>query len=282
MLKNILTKIKYDRFKKINGFSIIIVPSGSSAGTKSKYFTSGKFYSFLVVYSIVVFFLGFLILNLTPLKDLIFSSTSLSPTDKKIINELNQKLIYLTNELENLKTTNLQLKNAIMLGDSSLIDSLSNKIDSDQQSKNPFGGNILEVFEKLFLSQPGNNIIEIQFTTPLNGFISRGFNPDNGHMGIDIVAKVGTPVFAAASGYVVFSGYTVRDGYMIILAHSDGYISVYKHCSQLLKQQRERVTEGEIIALSGNTGEITTGPHLHFEVWKDGKPIDPKTVLNNF
>lgn len=281
MLKNILKKIKHDRLKKINGFSIIIVPSGSSAKTNSKYVSSSRFYSYLALYSFGVFFLGFFILNLTPLKGLFFSNTSLSPTDKKIINELNQKLIYLTSELENLKTTNQQLKNAIMLGDSSMIDSLSNKMDNNQQMKSPFGGNILEVFEKLFLYHPTNNK-EVQFSSPLNGFISRGFNPDNGHMGIDIVAKIGSPVFAAASGYVVFSGYTVRDGYMIILAHSDGYISVYKHCSQLLKQQRERVIEGEIIALSGNTGEITTGPHLHFEVWKDGKPIDPKTVLNNF
>ncbi len=281
MLNNFFNKINFKKLREVKGFSIIIVPSDAGADTKSRHLSSGKFYSILFIYSLVVFFVGFLLLNLTPLKGLIFSNTALSSSDKKMVNELNQKLIFLTNELESLKTTNQQLKNAIMLGDSSLVDSSSNKIYNNN-GRNPFGGNILAAFEKLFLSGNTHATKEVQFTIPLNGFISRGFNPEDGHMGIDIVAKIGSPVYAAASGYVVFSGYTVRDGYMIILAHSDGYITVYKHCSQLLKQQRDKVNEGEIIALSGNSGEITTGPHLHFEVWKNGKPIDPKKVLNNF
>jgi murein DD-endopeptidase MepM/ murein hydrolase activator NlpD len=69
---------------------------------------------------------------------------------------------------------------------------------------------------------------------------------------------------------------------MIIIVHPDDYITVYKHCSLLIKKERERVLQGELIALSGNTGEITTGPHLHFEVWKNGKPIDPKEILINY
>ena len=90
-------------------------------------------------------------------------------------------------------------------------------------------------------------------------------------MGIDFVAKVGTPVYATASGYVIFAGYTVRDGYMIILSHPGGYISVYKHCSVLLKKARDVVLEGETIALSGNTGELTTGPAGSKNTFKRGK-----------
>lgn len=99
-------------------------------------------------------------------------------------------------------------------------------------------------------------------------------------MGIDFVIKTGTPVYSAAGGYIVFADFTVNDGYMVIIAHSDGYITVYKHCSVLLKKARDIVSEGEMIALSGNTGELSTGPHLHFEIWKDGKPLGPSKFFN--
>jgi len=119
------------------------------------------------------------------------------------------------------------------------------------------------------------------FIKPVNGFISRGFNTDKGHIGIDFVVKVGSPVYAAANGYVVFADYTSRDGYMMIINHTNDYITVYKHCSILLKKIRDRVFQGELISLSGNSGEITTGPHLHFEIWKQGQPINPKNVFSN-
>ena len=113
----------------------------------------------------------------------------------------------------------------------------------------------------------------------MNGYISRGFDPDRGHFGIDIVAKVGTPVFASAGGFVVFSGYTNDYGHVLILSHSDGYLSFYKHCSVLLKRDREFVIQGELIAQTGNSGLATTGPHLHFEIWHNGKAVDPETIL---
>jgi murein DD-endopeptidase MepM/ murein hydrolase activator NlpD len=100
-------------------------------------------------------------------------------------------------------------------------------------------------------------------------------------MGLDFVVKEETPVYAAAGGYVIFADYTVNDGYMIILNHINGYISVYKHCSSLVKRVRENVEQGELIALSGNTGRKTTGPHLHFEIWKNGKPVDPEKFFIN-
>jgi lipoprotein NlpD len=81
---------------------------------------------------------------------------------------------------------------------------------------------------------------------------------------------------------VVFSDYTFTDGYKIIINHSNDYISIYKHCSSLLKNERDFVLQGELIALSGNSGEISSGPHLHFEVWKNGKPVDPKNVIINY
>jgi len=270
--------------KKIKGFSIVIIPVGGSVETKSHHFSSGKITFIAVTFTIVVFFAGFFLLNITPLNEVFFPrQQNLTPTEKQLINELNKKLTFLATQLESLKSTNQQLKDAIMLGDSTLLDSLRNKINTESKSKvSPLGGDIFSVFRMLFKSDTTNNSNLIHFTMPVNGFISRGFNTSTGHMGIDIVAKTGTPIFAAAGGYVIFSDYTVKDGYMMIIGHSDGYITVYKHCSSLLKKARDIVLEGEIIALSGNSGEITTGPHLHFEIWKDGKPINPINLLINY
>lgn len=254
------------------------MPHRAGIETKSRQFSSNKVILILGIYSLIMLFAGYFIINLTPLKNIFPQNSNLSPQERQLIDELNQRLIFLTKDLENLKSTNEQLKNAIMLGDSSLIDSLKNKSQNNQK-KSPYGGDIFSVIN--FLFSPKDTIKQDQtiFTTPAIGFISRGFNPEIGHMGIDIVVKEGTPVYAASSGYVVFADYTVRDGYMIIISNSGGYITVYKHCSVLLKKARDIVYEGEMIALSGNTGEITTGPHLHFEIWKNGKPIDPKKLL---
>jgi murein DD-endopeptidase MepM/ murein hydrolase activator NlpD len=119
------------------------------------------------------------------------------------------------------------------------------------------------------------------FKRPVEGFISTKFNPEKGHYGIDIVVKTGTPIYAAASGYVVFSDYTVDDGYMIIIIHPNDYISIYKHCSSLLKQKKDRIIQSEVIALTGNSGHKSHGPHLHFEIWKNGKPLNPLELFTN-
>jgi murein DD-endopeptidase MepM/ murein hydrolase activator NlpD len=276
--------VNFKNLKKIKGFSIVIIPVGSSVETKSHHFSSGKITATVVIFTIVVFFSGFFLLNITPVRDLFFPRhQNLTPSEKHLVNELNKKLTFLAMQLENLKSTNQQLKDAIMLGDSTLLDSLKLKIHGESQSKvKPIGGDVFSVFKMLFWSDSEKSSHLVHFSMPVNGFISRGFNTATGHMGIDIVAKTGTPIYAAASGYVIFSDYTVKDGYMMIIGHSDGYITVYKHCSSLLKKARDIVLEGEVIALSGNSGEITTGPHLHFEIWKDGKPINPINLLINY
>jgi murein DD-endopeptidase MepM/ murein hydrolase activator NlpD len=279
LLKKRLIKLNLKKFKSL---SIFVFLGGSGIKTKSRQFNLTKALLIVGVYSLVFFFMGFIVLNLTPVRGLVFpASSNLNHAEKKLLNDLNQRLIFLTFELEKLKSTNQQLKDAILLGDSTLIDSLNKANSSEIKKESPYGGSILFVFQQLLLQEREQQAVIIHFSKPVNGFISRGFNPDNGHMGVDFVIKTGTPVFSAAAGYVIFADYTVNDGYMIIIAHSDGYITVYKHCSALLKKTRDIVSEGEIIALSGNTGELSTGPHLHFEIWKNGKPIDPQNLFIN-
>ncbi|MBD3409581.1 MAG: peptidoglycan DD-metalloendopeptidase family protein [Ignavibacteriales bacterium] len=122
----------------------------------------------------------------------------------------------------------------------------------------------------------------VYFRAPIRGFVTRGYDPATGHFGVDFAAKTGTPVLAAADGYVISADYSFEDGHTLIVAHPDGYMTVYKHCERLLARVRERVTRGEAIALCGDTGERSTGPHLHFELWSDGAAIDPTEYLTDY
>jgi murein DD-endopeptidase MepM/ murein hydrolase activator NlpD len=268
--------------QKFKGLSIIILPDYGKAETRTIKLDGYKAISILAFYSAIIALIGFLILGMTPLRDVIFPGSGLSKSELTRINELNSKLNEVTRELENLKDTNERLKFAIGLGDSTLLKSPDRDTVKIERKKNPFGGNIFAIINEFFTQDKDKQPKSYYFSKPANSFISRGFDPERGHMGIDFVIKTGTPVYAAANGYVIFADYTTKDGYMIILNHNNGYISVYKHCSVLLKRARETVLQGETIALSGNTGEISTGPHLHFEIWKDGQPIDPKKVLINY
>ena len=115
---------------------------------------------------------------------------------------------------------------------------------------------------------------------PLTGTITQSFDPDRRHFAIDIVAPRETPVKAVANGRVVFSEWTAATGYVIILEHKQDLISVYKHNGSLTKEQGTIVRAGEVIATVGNTGELTTGPHLHFELWKEGNPVNPLNYID--
>jgi murein DD-endopeptidase MepM/ murein hydrolase activator NlpD len=114
---------------------------------------------------------------------------------------------------------------------------------------------------------------------PTEGFVTQGFDPARRHYGIDLAARTGTPVHAAADGHVVFAGWTYDDGNMLIISHGGGYLTLYKHLQTLLKTGQATVKRGETIALLGSSGKTSLGPHLHFEVWKDGMPHDPNEYL---
>ncbi len=115
---------------------------------------------------------------------------------------------------------------------------------------------------------------------PVKGTISQEFDRLNGHFAIDIVAKENEPVKATANGTVIFAEWTVETGNVIIIEHSFGIISVYKHNAMLLKKQGDLVKAGEVIAKLGNTGELSTGAHLHFELWSEGNPMNPAEFIN--
>lgn len=121
--------------------------------------------------------------------------------------------------------------------------------------------------------------VDLPLTMPVIGYITQEFDPRQQHFGIDFAGKEGIPIYAAADGSVIFAGWTYDDGYMIMIEHGGGYRTTYKHNQALLKSIGEYVRRGETIALLGNSGKLSYGPHLHFEVWKDGIPKDPREFL---
>ncbi|UJH69272.1 M23 family metallopeptidase [Allomuricauda sp. SCSIO 65647] len=115
---------------------------------------------------------------------------------------------------------------------------------------------------------------------PVSGEISQRYDVNQKHFAVDVTTPKDSPVKAVANGTVIFAEWTSDTGNVIIIEHEDDLISAYKHCGSLNKSQGEHVNAGEVVASVGNTGELTTGPHLHFELWKDGKPIDPQDYID--
>ena len=116
--------------------------------------------------------------------------------------------------------------------------------------------------------------------TPLKGVVVNKFGESEGHYGVDIVAKEGARVSSVLEGTVIFTGWTVETGYVIQVQHSHNLISLYKHNERLLKSMGDKVQAGEAIAHVGNSGEFTTGPHLHFELWYNGVAIDAEQYMS--
>lgn len=117
------------------------------------------------------------------------------------------------------------------------------------------------------------------FFTPVRGEIVQRFIPEEEHYAVDIVTRNNEPVKSCLKGTVVFAEFSAQTGHTIVIQHSNNLTSVYKHNSTLFKKQGNRVRAGEVIGIIGNTGELSTGPHLHFELWYNGVPINPEDFL---
>ncbi len=120
---------------------------------------------------------------------------------------------------------------------------------------------------------------KVVFFPPVKGMITARFNPAQGHTAIDIAAPKNETVKAAADGTVIVASFTAETGHVLVLAHQEEFISVYKHNSTLLKKQGDYVKAGEPLAFMGSSGELSSGPHLHFELWWKGKPVNPADYI---
>ncbi|MDD5508263.1 MAG: M23 family metallopeptidase [Bacteroidales bacterium] len=133
--------------------------------------------------------------------------------------------------------------------------------------------------EGLLPADEGNEMPDFLFFTPLNGIITSRFNPDIGHFGVDLVSNKNEPIKAILDGMVIFAGWTLETGHVITIQHQQNILSVYKHNSVLLKKEGNFVKAGDVIAIIGESGELSTGPHLHLELWYNGNPVDPTDYI---
>lgn len=228
------------------------------------------------------------IIAFTPLKEYIpgYSSAQLK--------QQASQLAYQSDSLQQV----LKLNNQYL---SSIKDVLTGKADTsslhrDSLIENPIMGQEIEAIEpsradsllreevaqedKYNVLPSATDNIDFSLFPPVKGSISEGYDAKEKHYAVDIVVAKNTPVKSVADGRVIFSEWTTETGYVIIIKHEYGLLSVYKHNASLSKEQGENVRRGEVIATAGSTGEYTTGPHLHFELWNEAVPVDPTDYID--
>lgn len=125
-----------------------------------------------------------------------------------------------------------------------------------------------------------SGLASLLFFPPLKGMVTGKQDIKTGHYGVDVVAKQNSRISSALDGTVIFSEWTMETGYVIIIQHDQNIVTSYKHNEELLRKQGDQVKAGEVIAIMGNTGKETTGPHLHFELWVNGNPINPEDYIS--
>jgi murein DD-endopeptidase MepM/ murein hydrolase activator NlpD len=133
--------------------------------------------------------------------------------------------------------------------------------------------------DKYNLFEKAKPKVSVVFFPPVKGMVTDKFNPKEKHYAIDVALAKNTPIKSILSGTVIFADWTPNTGNVVIIRHNSGFISVYKHAVSLTVAQGDKVRTGEVIALAGSTGQESTGVHLHFELWKDGYPIDPSIFI---
>ncbi len=252
-------------------------------------------YAKLIVFS-VAFFILFMVFSLylsrTILEQWFDPRHATLEANKKLI-QLSLKIDSLVYEVER-KDMFINTFKSILIEDFDGIDSTAvpnpmltaNGNYTEQDNIAPIDSIIRKQFEEVGEEYLGLNqqysqeLQEMYFFTPISGIVTAPFDITVDHFGVDIVAKSDEPVKSIADGSVIMADWTQDSGNIIAVQHRGNLISVYKHNAALLKKVGTFVSAGEIIAIIGNTGELTTGPHLHFELWYNGNPVNPEDFVS--
>lgn len=240
------------------------------------------------VSSLLLILMVILLIAFTPLKEFIPGYANVNIRKQGVENFLKSDSISAALAQNNLYLENIKHiieGEVVPLDNESVVDSGVNYegIVNDPIEEDSVLRNMIETEEKYNLfnsagSTPGN-ISGFIFLQPLKGTVTNRFNMEEKHFGIDVVAPKNEAIKATLDGTVIFAEWTVETGYVIQLQHADNIVSIYKHNSILHKEVGDYVRAGEVIAIIGNSGELSTGPHLHFELWYNGIPINPEDYM---
>jgi murein DD-endopeptidase MepM/ murein hydrolase activator NlpD len=283
--------------RKGRRYNIVVIPSDDAGRTATFRVRPLVLVIIACILFIIVGGITFTLLNYTPLALFLpVTNPALEEKYGRKIVALQEKLDQVTSSVLILEDYNSKLRK--VLGDESTTD--SGAIRKGSATENQRGGVPVEDERLPIMPAQQSGTIPVStavqgrlpfeirqsepnppMSSPTQGFITHRYDPANRHFGIDIAGKVGTAIYAAADGHVLFAGWTVDDGNMIIIAHNNGVVTFYKHNQALLVGSNTTVKRGEPIALLGNSGKTSFGPHLHFEVWFNGTPRDPGEFIVN-
>lgn len=234
----------------------------------------------------VIFLIASLIIAFTPLRNYLPGYMNTEVREQVVMNALRADSLQQMLERQRMYVMNIQdiIGGVVKIDSVHSIDSLtmvrSEELMERTQAEDDFRKQY-EESERYNLTTIDNApaVTGLIFFRPTRGMVSSSFDANRKHFGIDIAATPNESVLATLDGTVILATYTADTGYVIQVQHNQNLVTVYKHCGSLLKKVGDTVKAGEAIALVGNTGEKTTGPHLHFEIWNKGRALDPSKYI---
>ncbi len=275
---------KFERLKEKHKLSFT---DDSTYDEKWSFNLSGlNLISLVVLYSSLIIVLVFVLIRFTPLKSLFIDNANLY--------ELNQKLSENTVVIDSLQNkisaTDVYLEDLRKILKGEEMDDVRSDSSNfiSENYKPDFSINAADSTLRLQIENENNTEVSFSshekeigfFMSPVHGVISKSFNKNEKHYGVDVVTQKDEPIKTTLEGIVIFSNWTSTEGNVIIVQHHNNIISAYKHCSILLQDLGSRVDVGDPIAIVGNSGEFTDGPHLHFEIWQNGVALNPQEFIS--
>jgi len=242
----------------------------------------------ITVFSALVLIVGTtLLIALTPLREYIpgYASTQLikkAASLSELTDSLQQRLVTNDTYLQSIRDVLTGNLKPAALNKDSIIEAVAREVDAQLLAASKEDSLLRERVQQEDKYNPltdgsGQDIV---LFPPVSGVVTGIYDPQEKHYAVDIATVKNTPVKATADGTVILAEWTADTGYVVVLRHKDNLISVYKHNASLSVAQGDLVKSGEVIAASGNTGSLTTGPHLHFELWSEGYPINPINFID--
>lgn len=273
--------------KKRARYTFVVLPDGESQRTRTFSASVPGLVGTILASFLVIVLLILAAIVYTPIGSLLpIANPALEQQYAKQISEIQTQIGTLLDQVNVLRAYNVRLRKAMgeeLHGEDSVLAASEPAFAPGAESvaDSPALGapSANESLRSGALPADGERVADLPIVLPADGYLSRGFDAASFHYGIDLAGKQGSAVLAAAAGSVVFAGWTYDDGFMMMIAHDFGYLTVYKHTKALLKGVGAAVRRGEPVALLGNTGRTSSGPHLHFELWRDGIATDPMKYL---
>jgi len=287
MAKKLRKRVRFKQ-KLINKYRLVILNEDTFEEKLSFKLTIMNVFVFGTLFSVLLIVGTIFLISFTSLREYIpgYSSTKLKREATQLVYkadslnqvlEMNNLYIQKVKELLTGKITEVQFDKDSVLN--------AMKFDKDSMNFSPSDIDLefrldVESTDRYSVFSEAIKSADVVFFSPVKGIVTDGYSLKNKHFAIDIAVEKGTPVKSVADGTVIFAEWTAETGHVIIVEHSGGFISIYKHNTSLHKQQGDLVKSGEVIASAGDTGEFSTGPHLHFELWNEGYPVNPVNYID--